>query len=310
MKTFARNYGLFALAIAIVLAGAALLAVGIQTIAVGIVVVCGLVQAVVMRPRTRKSAVEAQPIAVPAIATVRRAASPDFQWDVLLNRPPAQIDLEIVEPYVRDNRVLVTGAGGSIGSEICRQIASLEPKLLVLLGHGENSLFAIQQELHEKGFNRTKIVLADVGDIQAVRNVFIRCRPDIVLHAAAHKHVPILEENVCEAVRNNVFGTHNVALAAAAAGASRVVLLSTDKAVNPTSVMGATKRTCELICQSFAHRTPTEFVSVRVGNSNTFVFENYMVTPRGYTNKYTFDGEVLPGQKPARSLRVEGALPE
>jgi FlaA1/EpsC-like NDP-sugar epimerase len=203
---------------------------------------------------------------MPPTAMLRRAASPDFQWDVLLNRPPAHIDLDIVEPYVRDNRVLVTGAGGSIGSEICRQIASLEPKLLVLLGHGENSLFAIQQELHEKGFTRTKIVLADVGDIQAVRNVFIRCRPDIVLHAAAHKHVPILEENVCEAVRNNVFGTHNVALAAAAAGASRVVLLSTDKAVNPTSVMGATKRTCELICQSFAHRTPTEFVSVRFGN--------------------------------------------
>ena len=200
------------------------------------------------------------------VATIPRAALPDFPWEVLLNRPPARIDLERVEPYVRDNVVLVTGAGGSIGSEICRQVASLEPKQLLLLGHGENSLFAIQQELSEKGFSRTKILLADVGDIQAIRNVFAVGQPDIVLHAAAHKHVPILEENVCEAIRNNIFGTHNVALAAAAAGTGRVVMLSTDKAVNPTSVMGATKRAGELICQSFAHRTPTEFMSVRFGN--------------------------------------------
>jgi FlaA1/EpsC-like NDP-sugar epimerase len=200
------------------------------------------------------------------VASIPRAALPDFPWEVLLNRPPSRIELQHVEPYVHGNVVLVTGAGGSIGSEICRQVASLEPKQLVLLGHGENSLFAIQQELAENGFSRTKIVLGDVGDIQAIRNVFARSQPEIVLHAAAHKHVPILEENVCEAVRNNVFGTHNVALAAAAAGTSRVVLLSTDKAVNPTSIMGATKRACELICQSFAHRTPTEFVAVRFGN--------------------------------------------
>ena len=266
MAAVARNYGVFALAVGIVLAGVALLVAGFANVAVGAVVVCGLVQAIVARPRPRRSVVGVDGASVPALATIRRASLPDFQWDVLLNRSPAAIDSALVEPYVRDNTVLVTGAGGSIGSEICRQVATLEPKLLVLLGHGENSLFAIQQELLEKGFLRTKIVLADVGDIQAVRNVFARCQPDIVLHAAAHKHVPILEENVCEAVRNNVFGTHNVALAAAAAGTSRVVLLSTDKAVRPTSVMGATKRTCELICQSFAHRTPTEFVSVRFGN--------------------------------------------
>lgn len=266
MAAIARNYGVFALAIGIVLTGVAMLAFGIANVAAGVVVVCGVLQAIVARPRPRRSVVGVDGAVVPALATIRRASLPDFQWDVLLNRPPAAIDLALVEPYVRDNTVLVTGAGGSIGSEICRQVATLEPKLLVLLGHGENSLFAIQQELNERSFLRTKIVLADVGDIQAVRNVFARCQPDIVLHAAAHKHVPILEENVCEAVRNNVFGTHNVALAAAAAGTSRVVLLSTDKAVRPTSVMGATKRTCELICQSFAHRTPTEFVSVRFGN--------------------------------------------
>jgi FlaA1/EpsC-like NDP-sugar epimerase len=266
MAALARNYGVFALAIGIVLAGVTLLVTGIANVAAGIVVVCGLLQAIVARPGAHRSAVGVDGAVVPALATIRRASLPDFQWDVLLNRPPAAIDLATVEPYVRDNTVLVTGAGGSIGSEICRQVSTLDPKLLVLLGHGENSLFAIQQELSERGFLRTKIVLADVGDIQAVRNVFAFSQPDIVLHAAAHKHVPILEENVCEAVRNNIFGTHNVALAAAAAGTSRVVLLSTDKAVKPTSVMGATKRTCELICQSFAHRTPTEFVSVRFGN--------------------------------------------
>lgn len=217
-------------------------------------------------PQRRETTVAPALPAAEAVATIPRAALPDFPWDVLLNRPPAHIDLEHVSPYVRDNVVLVTGAGGSIGSEICRQVSTLEPKQLLLMGHGENSLFAIQQELAERGFQRTRIVLADVGDIHAVRNVFASGQPDIVLHAAAHKHVPILEQNVCEAVRNNVFGTHNVALAAAAAGTGRVVLLSTDKAVNPTSVMGATKRACELICQSFAHRTPTEFMSVRFGN--------------------------------------------
>ena len=215
-------------------------------------------------PQRRSVAV--QPAAEKPVVTIPRAALPDFPWEVLLNRPPSRIELKHVDPYVRDNVVLVTGAGGSIGSEICRQVASLGPKQLLLMGHGENSLFAIQQELAESGFERTRIVLADVGDIQAIRNVFASGQPDIVLHAAAHKHVPILEQNVCEAVRNNIFGTHNVALAAAAAGTGRVVLLSTDKAVNPTSVMGATKRACELICQSFAHRTPTEFMSVRFGN--------------------------------------------
>jgi len=251
---------------AVLAVGITLLLVEGPKIASAIIVLCGLMLGVVLRPQRQTVESLTKESRVEPLATIPRAALPDFPWDVLLNRPPSRVDLAVVEPYVTDDVVLVTGAGGSIGSEICRQVATLHPKLLVLLGHGENSLFAIQQELNEKGFSRTKIVLADVGDIQAIRNVFARTQPQIVLHAAAHKHVPILEENVCEAVRNNVFGTHNVALAAAAAGTSRVVLLSTDKAVNPTSVMGATKRSCELICQSFAHRTPTEFVSVRFGN--------------------------------------------
>lgn len=223
-------------------------------------------QLILQRPRKAAQRAVVQSAGGEPIATIPRAALPDFPWDVLLNHTPSQVNLEDVSPYVRDNVVLVTGAGGSIGGEICRQIASLEPKKLLLLGHGENSLFGIQQELIEKKFTRTQILLADVGDIEAIRNVFACGQPDVVLHAAAHKHVPILEDNVCEAIRNNIFGTHNVALAAAAAGVGRVVLLSTDKAVNPTSVMGATKRACELICQSFAHRTPTEFISVRFGN--------------------------------------------
>jgi FlaA1/EpsC-like NDP-sugar epimerase len=139
--------------------------------------------------------------------------------------------------------------------------------MLLLLGHGENSLFAIEQELrYEYKFMRTKVVLADVADGAAIRNVFSTYRPRIVFHAAAHKHVPIVEDNICEAIRNNVLGTRTVALAAAASGAAKMVLLSTDKAVNPSSVMGLTKRMSELICQSFAGGSATEFVVVRFGN--------------------------------------------
>lgn len=261
-RLYATTFVIWAIAMA---AGVVLLLTGFAKLAAALVIVLGAVRLAFDRPLRNKPSI-VQPAAKKELATIPRAALPDFPWDVLLNRPPARIDLAYVEPYVRDNVVLVTGAGGSIGSEICRQVASLQPKVLLLLGHGENSLFAIQQELAEKGFSRTKIVLADVGNIVAIRNVFAQNQPDIVLHAAAHKHVPILEDNICEAVRNNIFGTHNVALAASAAGTGRLVLLSTDKAVNPTSIMGATKRACELIVQSFAHRTPTEFVAVRFGN--------------------------------------------
>ncbi len=198
---------------------------------------------------------------------VRVARTQELRIEDVLDRDPVVIDTVGIRPHLEDQVVLVTGAGGSIGGEICRQIATFEPRLLVLLGHGENSLFEIERELREKyRFDRTRIVLADVADGAAIRAVFSAYRPRVVLHAAAHKHVPIVEENVCEAVRNNVLGTKVVALAAAASGAAKFVLLSTDKAVNPTSVMGATKRMAELICQSFAGGSPTEFVSVRFGN--------------------------------------------
>src|SRR5579872_5622423 len=186
------------------------------------------------------------------------------QPEDLLPRDPVRVDLQEIMPHVENRVILVTGAGGSIGSELCRQIVGLNPSLLLLLGHGENSLFAIEEELRlQFRFNRTKIILADAARI---RNVFSEYRPHVVFHAAAHKHVPIVEANVCEAVRNNILGTHVVALAAAAAGAAKFVLLSTDKAVNPTSVMGVTKRLSEIISQSFVNQTGTEFVTVRFGN--------------------------------------------
>jgi FlaA1/EpsC-like NDP-sugar epimerase len=191
----------------------------------------------------------------------------DIRLEDVLSREPVVVDTAALRPHLEDQVVLVTGAGGSIGSELCRQIATFEPKQLLLLGHGENSLFAIEQELRNTyKFTRTKMILADVGDAPSIRNVFSQYRPRIVFHAAAHKHVPIVEENICEAVRNNVFGTRTVALAAAASGAAKFVLLSTDKAVNPSSVMGLTKRMAELICQSFAGGSGTEFVVVRFGN--------------------------------------------
>ncbi len=191
----------------------------------------------------------------------------DIRLEDVLQRDPVVINTAAVRPHLESQVVLVTGAGGSIGSEVCRQIATFNPELLLLLGHGENSLFLISEELRNQyHFTRTRMVLADVGDAAAIRNVFMTYRPSIVLHAAAHKHVPIIEDNVCEAVRNNIVGTKTVALAAAAAGVRKFVLLSTDKAVNPTSVMGATKRMAELICHSFAGGSATEFVSVRFGN--------------------------------------------
>jgi FlaA1/EpsC-like NDP-sugar epimerase len=191
----------------------------------------------------------------------------DIRLEDVLSREPVVVDTVALRPHLENQVVLVTGAGGSIGGELCRQIVNFDPKLLVLLGHGENSLFAIEQELrYNYGFTRTRMLLADVADACAVRSIFGRYYPRVVFHAAAHKHVPIVEANICEAVRNNVLGTRTVALAAAATGAAKFVLLSTDKAVNPSSVMGLTKRMAELVCQSFAGGSTTEFVTVRFGN--------------------------------------------
>lgn len=185
----------------------------------------------------------------------------------LLRREPVQTDLEQVRELVRGKTVLVTGAGGSIGSELCRQVAEFGPARLVLLGHGENSIFLVHNELMGRCPPGTVVpVIADIRDRTRMFDVLTRYRPEIVFHAAAHKHVPLMEWNVVEAVTNNVQGTRNVIDAAAECGTERFVLVSTDKAVRPTSVMGATKRVAEQLVQDAALAHGRDFISVRFGN--------------------------------------------
>jgi FlaA1/EpsC-like NDP-sugar epimerase len=163
--------------------------------------------------------------------------------------------------------VLVTGAGGSIGRELCRQIARWRPSLLILLGHGENSIFEAMLELQED-FPSLPLqpVIADIRDLSRIENVFRSDRPEVVFHAAAHKHVPLMENNIEEAITNNILGTRNIVHAAEVAQVERLVLISTDKAVRPANVMGATKRLAEMIVLSAAHRTGRAFSVVRFGN--------------------------------------------
>ncbi len=185
----------------------------------------------------------------------------------LLQREPIQMDRQDLYPLLKGKRVLVTGAGGSIGSELCRQIARYQPASLILFERYENGLYALDLELRMQ-FPKVRIIPA-VGDVTVRDRVFEVLRqtdPEIIFHAAAHKHVPLMELNPKEAVRNNVFGTKTVAEAALACGVDRFVLISTDKAVNPTSVMGATKRVAEVLLQSFCHKGKTKFTVVRFGN--------------------------------------------
>lgn len=185
----------------------------------------------------------------------------------LLGRDPVQVDLKGIMDYVTAKRVLVTGAGGSIGSELCRQVSQFNPEALILLGHGENSIYLIEMELRRSYPHLELIpVIADVQDKDRINEVFERCQPEVIFHAAAHKHVPLMECNPSEAVKNNIFGTKNVAECADTYGAERFVLVSTDKAVNPTSVMGATKRVAELIVQTLNETSFTKFTAVRFGN--------------------------------------------
>lgn len=185
----------------------------------------------------------------------------------LLGRDPIKADLEGIANYVTNKVVLITGAGGSIGSELCRQIASFQPSLLMLLGHGENSIYTIEMEMRRK-FPELKLetIIADVQDRKRIEEVFRTYRPQVVFHAAAHKHVPLMERNPSEAIKNNVFGTRNVAECADQFQAERFVLISTDKAVNPTSIMGATKRIAEMFIQNLDKTSNTRFVAVRFGN--------------------------------------------
>jgi FlaA1/EpsC-like NDP-sugar epimerase len=185
----------------------------------------------------------------------------------LLRREPAKIQDELVGAALSGKRVLVTGAGGSIGRELCRQIARWRPSLLILLGHGENSIFEAMLELQED-FPSLPLqpVIADIRDLSRIENVFRSDRPEVVFHAAAHKHVPLMENNIEEAITNNILGTRNIVHAAEVAQVERLVLISTDKAVRPANVMGATKRLAEMIVLSAAHRTGRAFSVVRFGN--------------------------------------------
>ncbi|HNW37055.1 MAG TPA: nucleoside-diphosphate sugar epimerase/dehydratase, partial [Candidatus Ozemobacteraceae bacterium] len=193
----------------------------------------------------------------------------DISVEDLLRRPPAETNLAEIAAYITGKNVLVTGAGGSIGSEICRQILPFQPLPLILLGHGENSIYNIHEELRGRedlGQVKLKPVIADVADETKILAVFRENRPDIVFHAAAHKHVPLMESNPEEAVKNNILGTFNMVKMAHDAKVERFVMISTDKAVNPTSVMGASKRFAEMVMKAFAKRSSTRFCAVRFGN--------------------------------------------
>ena len=185
----------------------------------------------------------------------------------LLRREPVTIDDKLVGASLSGKRILITGAGGSIGREICRQAARWSPNELVLLGHGENSIFEILLEL-QGSFPALSIhpVIADVRDAERIYSVFDTHRPEVVFHAAAHKHVPLMEINIEEAITNNVLGTRNIVQAALKSDVQRLVLISTDKAVRPVSVMGATKRLAEMIVLDAAHRSGRSFSVVRFGN--------------------------------------------
>jgi len=187
--------------------------------------------------------------------------------DDLLGREPVALDWRAIELELKDKKVLVTGAGGSIGSELCRQIARMQPAHLILLDSGEFNLYSIEMEL-SKSFPKLRIsrCLNDVVDRPAIEKTFAESKPEVVFHAAAYKHVPLLEDQVREAARNNVLGTRTMAEVADSSGCEAFVMISTDKAVNPANVMGTSKRAAEIFCQNLNKRSQTRFVTVRFGN--------------------------------------------
>ncbi|MCK2002757.1 polysaccharide biosynthesis protein [[Brevibacterium] frigoritolerans] len=210
---------------------------------------------------------------VPSLEAIVQGGVPinelqDIQMEDLLGRLPVQLDDEGISEKIVDSTILVTGAGGSIGSELCRQIMKYNPAKIVLLGHGENSIYAIELELREVYADTIEIVteIADIQDRRRMFQVIDLHRPNIVYHAAAHKHVPLMESNPKEAVKNNMIGTMNVAEASEAGMVDIFVMVSSDKAVNPTSIMGASKCLAEMIIQSKSLSSHTKFVTVRFGN--------------------------------------------
>ncbi|MBL7152971.1 MAG: polysaccharide biosynthesis protein [Phycisphaerae bacterium] len=191
----------------------------------------------------------------------------DVDINDLLGRVAVQLDLDLIEAFARDKTILVTGAGGSIGSEMCRQLCNFNPKLLLLVEQAENPLFYIERELRSEYPDvALKAVVCNITDGLRVDEIFSRYKPQVVIHAAAHKHVPLMELNPGEAIKNNVVGTGNVADAADSHGATNFVMISTDKAVNPTSIMGSSKRIAEMYIQDLNRTSETHFVTVRFGN--------------------------------------------
>lgn len=191
----------------------------------------------------------------------------DVQIEDLLGRESIQVNLDEIMGYVKGRVILVTGGGGSIGSELCRQLASHGPGQLILFDIYENNAYDIQLELRRKYPDlHLEVLIGSVRDEAKIDQIFDKYRPNVVFHAAAHKHVPLMEDSPAEAIKNNVFGTFNVAKAASKYAAKKMVIISTDKAVNPTNVMGASKRLCEMVVQYFSRRSHTEFVAVRFGN--------------------------------------------
>jgi len=191
----------------------------------------------------------------------------EVQIEDLLGRDPIEVNVDEIIGYVQEKVVLVTGGGGSIGSELCRQVARHGPKQLIILDIYENNAYEIQQELWRDYPELDLVVLiGSVRNTLRVEEIFEKYHPDIVYHAAAHKHVPLMEDSPNEAVKNNVFGTLKVAMAADRYGTGKFVMISTDKAVNPTNIMGASKRICEMVIQNMNRRSKTEYVAVRFGN--------------------------------------------
>ena len=185
----------------------------------------------------------------------------------LLAREPIKLDNAEISGYIRNKRVLVTGGGGSIGSELCRQIMNFKPKILIVLDIYENNAYDLQMELNRKyPLNKPEVVIASVRDMDRLEDIFEKYDPHIVFHTAAHKHVPLMEDSPGEAIKNNVFGTYNLVRCADKYDTKKFIMISTDKAVNPTNVMGATKRICEMVVQTAQHNSKTEFVCVRFGN--------------------------------------------
>jgi len=202
----------------------------------------------------------------------------NIEIEDLLERDSVTFDTEQIQDYLTGKTVLVTGGGGSIGSELCRQIIKFRPKLLIILDIYENTTYELENELKEKyPDQKLEFLIASVRDKKRLDEIFTHYRPEVVFHAAAHKHVPLMEWSPCEAIKNNVFGTLNVAKCADEFSVKRFIMISTDKAVNPTNVMGATKRMCEMIIQTMATKSKTEFVAVRFGN---VLGSNGSVVPR------------------------------